>query len=158
MDGQTRSYTCVFCNRGFSNAQALGGHMNIHRRDRARLRQSLEERMLLQIDDDQQKVVNNSNHNKKPWNFLEIVDDHDHDDYAIQRGKKGTIIGSTSEIPHHQFPSSLLVGVPHNYNNYMNEIRRGIIEEKKNIEVDLELRLGFIEPKEAPTLSTREFF
>ncbi|XP_052170029.1 transcriptional regulator SUPERMAN-like [Diospyros lotus] len=31
-----RSYECVFCKRGFSTAQALGGHMNIHRRDRAK--------------------------------------------------------------------------------------------------------------------------
>ncbi|CAL1396457.1 unnamed protein product [Linum trigynum] len=30
-----RSYECSFCKRGFTNAQALGGHMNIHRRDRA---------------------------------------------------------------------------------------------------------------------------
>ncbi|WOL09889.1 transcriptional regulator TAC1-like [Canna indica] len=29
-------YECTFCKRGFSNAQALGGHMNIHRKDRAR--------------------------------------------------------------------------------------------------------------------------
>ncbi|KAH0470458.1 hypothetical protein IEQ34_000181 [Dendrobium chrysotoxum] len=29
-----RSYECNFCKRGFLNAQALGGHMNIHRRDR----------------------------------------------------------------------------------------------------------------------------
>ncbi|CAN1841137.1 Transcriptional regulator TAC1 [Linum perenne] len=29
-----RSYECSFCKRGFTNAQALGGHMNIHRRDR----------------------------------------------------------------------------------------------------------------------------
>lgn len=35
-----RSYDCVFCKRGFSSAQALGGHMNIHRRDRARIRDS----------------------------------------------------------------------------------------------------------------------
>ncbi|XP_054805481.1 transcriptional regulator SUPERMAN [Prosopis cineraria] len=35
-----RSYTCSFCNREFRSAQALGGHMNVHRRDRARLRQS----------------------------------------------------------------------------------------------------------------------
>uniref|UniRef100_A0A0E0KZZ1 C2H2-type domain-containing protein n=1 Tax=Oryza punctata TaxID=4537 RepID=A0A0E0KZZ1_ORYPU len=28
-------YECVFCKRGFTTAQALGGHMNIHRRDRA---------------------------------------------------------------------------------------------------------------------------
>ncbi|XP_072959139.1 transcriptional regulator TAC1-like [Typha angustifolia] len=32
-------YECVFCKRGFSNAQALGGHMNIHRKDRAKMRQ-----------------------------------------------------------------------------------------------------------------------
>ncbi|XXG84957.1 hypothetical protein AAC387_Pa11g0152 [Persea americana] len=34
-----RFYECTFCKRGFSTAQALGGHMNIHRRDRARMRQ-----------------------------------------------------------------------------------------------------------------------
>ncbi|KZV22507.1 transcriptional regulator SUPERMAN-like [Dorcoceras hygrometricum] len=31
-----RFYECVFCKRGFDTAQALGGHMNIHRRDKAR--------------------------------------------------------------------------------------------------------------------------
>ncbi|KAG2670077.1 hypothetical protein I3843_14G066100 [Carya illinoinensis] len=31
----TRSYDCNFCKRGFSNAQALGGHMNIHRKEKA---------------------------------------------------------------------------------------------------------------------------
>ncbi|KAL1562122.1 transcriptional regulator SUPERMAN-like [Salvia divinorum] len=35
-----RSYVCSFCKREFQCAQALGGHMNVHRRDRARLRQS----------------------------------------------------------------------------------------------------------------------
>ncbi|CAL0316113.1 unnamed protein product [Lupinus luteus] len=33
--GTGRSYECVFCKRGFTTAQALGGHMNIHRKDRA---------------------------------------------------------------------------------------------------------------------------
>ncbi|KAG0497744.1 hypothetical protein HPP92_002435 [Vanilla planifolia] len=33
-----RSYDCIFCKRGFSTAQALGGHMNIHRKDRAQSR------------------------------------------------------------------------------------------------------------------------
>ncbi|KAL5717263.1 hypothetical protein ACHQM5_010302 [Ranunculus cassubicifolius] len=33
-----RSFRCTFCNKGFSNAQALGGHMNIHRRDKAKLK------------------------------------------------------------------------------------------------------------------------
>jgi len=36
-----RSYSCNFCKREFRSAQALGGHMNVHRRDRARLKQSL---------------------------------------------------------------------------------------------------------------------
>ncbi|XP_062167625.1 uncharacterized protein LOC133873858 [Alnus glutinosa] len=44
--GQVRSYTCAFCQRGFSNAQALGGHMNIHRRDRAKLKQAADENSL----------------------------------------------------------------------------------------------------------------
>ncbi|KAL0913704.1 hypothetical protein M5K25_017183 [Dendrobium thyrsiflorum] len=35
--GASRFYECVFCKRGFSSAQALGGHMNIHRRDRTKL-------------------------------------------------------------------------------------------------------------------------
>ncbi|XP_022143921.1 transcriptional regulator SUPERMAN-like [Momordica charantia] len=33
-----RSYSCSFCKREFRSAQALGGHMNVHRRDRARLK------------------------------------------------------------------------------------------------------------------------
>ncbi|XP_073290502.1 zinc finger protein 11-like [Primulina huaijiensis] len=35
-----RFYPCSFCKREFRSAQALGGHMNVHRRDRARMRQS----------------------------------------------------------------------------------------------------------------------
>ncbi|XWS46938.1 hypothetical protein CRYUN_Cryun14cG0111100 [Craigia yunnanensis] len=38
--GTGRSYECVFCKRGFTTAQALGGHMNIHRKDRAKSRPS----------------------------------------------------------------------------------------------------------------------
>jgi hypothetical protein len=35
-----RSYSCSFCRREFRSAQALGGHMNVHRKDRARLKES----------------------------------------------------------------------------------------------------------------------
>ncbi|XP_047937746.1 transcriptional regulator SUPERMAN-like [Salvia hispanica] len=37
--GVGRSYECSFCKRGFTNAQALGGHMNIHRKDKAKAKQ-----------------------------------------------------------------------------------------------------------------------
>ncbi|KAJ7972685.1 Transcriptional regulator TAC1 [Quillaja saponaria] len=33
--GTGRSHECVFCKRGFTTAQALGEHMNKHRRDRS---------------------------------------------------------------------------------------------------------------------------
>ncbi|KAI3786981.1 hypothetical protein L1987_41105 [Smallanthus sonchifolius] len=35
-----RSYECNFCKRGFTNAQALGGHMNIHRKDKTKFKHS----------------------------------------------------------------------------------------------------------------------
>ncbi|XP_042455024.1 probable transcriptional regulator RABBIT EARS [Zingiber officinale] len=34
-----RFYSCSFCGRDFRSAQALGGHMNVHRKDRAMLKQ-----------------------------------------------------------------------------------------------------------------------
>ncbi|XP_071699330.1 uncharacterized protein [Rutidosis leptorrhynchoides] len=33
-----RSYECIYCKHGFTTAQALGGHMNVHRKDRSRKR------------------------------------------------------------------------------------------------------------------------
>ncbi|XP_027087619.2 uncharacterized protein [Coffea arabica] len=36
-----RFYECIFCKRGFTNAQALGGHMNIHRKDKAKAKQKV---------------------------------------------------------------------------------------------------------------------
>ncbi|KAL8191951.1 hypothetical protein R6Q57_028682 [Mikania cordata] len=33
-----RSYECTYCKHGFTNAQALGGHMNVHRKERAKNR------------------------------------------------------------------------------------------------------------------------
>lgn len=48
-----RSYTCTFCRREFRSAQALGGHMNVHRRDRARLHQA-------------PPLASNSNHTSSP--------------------------------------------------------------------------------------------
>ncbi|XP_066324578.1 transcriptional regulator SUPERMAN-like [Miscanthus floridulus] len=35
-EGTRQPYRCTFCRRGFPTAQALGGHMNVHRRHRGR--------------------------------------------------------------------------------------------------------------------------
>ncbi|XVF75287.1 hypothetical protein PTKIN_Ptkin13bG0175100 [Pterospermum kingtungense] len=53
-----RSYSCSFCRKDFKSAQALGGHMNVHRRDRARLKQSL--------STPENEVVPYQNHNPNP--------------------------------------------------------------------------------------------
>ncbi|KAI0527693.1 hypothetical protein KFK09_003298 [Dendrobium nobile] len=51
-----RSYPCSFCGRDFRSAQALGGHMNVHRRDRARLKQS----SIFEEEDEAEDLVNPS--------------------------------------------------------------------------------------------------
>nr|GMD69805.1 transcriptional regulator TAC1-like [Ipomoea batatas] len=43
-----RSYECTFCKRGFTNAQALGGHMNIHRKDKLKAKQKSNNNIPLQ--------------------------------------------------------------------------------------------------------------
>lgn len=55
-----RSYTCTFCRREFRSAQALGGHMNVHRRDRARVKQSTEN-----LDHHQKQHVTTTNSNQE---------------------------------------------------------------------------------------------
>ncbi|KAK7287513.1 hypothetical protein RIF29_00794 [Crotalaria pallida] len=126
-----RSFTCAFCNRGFSNAQALGGHMNIHRRDRAKLRQSSEEKMTY-VDI---SIKNATEHEAQPKD----------DDYVLERGKAIQVPlfterqSSSKEI---RATGSVVVER---------------IEEKKT-DLDLELRLGLEPLERSPTLSTREFF
>ncbi|OIW07492.1 hypothetical protein TanjilG_14438 [Lupinus angustifolius] len=136
--GHVKSYSCSFCKRGFTNAQALGGHMNTHRRDRARLKQSYEENMLsLDIS------IKNTNNN-----------DHEHvldkdNDHAPQKGK---VIG-TENLPQY-IPS--FVGMI----TAINEIKGGdsvlmqMIEDKKGY-LDLELKLGS-DMEEESNLSTRK--
>ncbi|OMO95538.1 hypothetical protein COLO4_15819 [Corchorus olitorius] len=54
-----RSYECTFCKRGFTNAQALGGHMNIHRKDRAKAKQpSTSSSLVPTITSDHQPLMN----------------------------------------------------------------------------------------------------
>ncbi|KAJ6736216.1 TRANSCRIPTIONAL REGULATOR TAC1-LIKE [Salix viminalis] len=50
--GTGRSYECIFCKRGFTTAQALGGHMNIHRKDRAKTRPSSVPSFSSKVDED----------------------------------------------------------------------------------------------------------
>ncbi|XP_055811655.1 transcriptional regulator TAC1-like [Solanum dulcamara] len=68
---QVKCYRCSFCKRGFSNAQALGGHMNIHRKDRAKLRE-----VSIETSDIIKKSVSPStppDHIQVPFNTDELI-------------------------------------------------------------------------------------
>ncbi|KAK9684919.1 hypothetical protein RND81_10G242500 [Saponaria officinalis] len=69
-----RSYDCVFCRRGFTTAQALGGHMNIHRKDRASTTMN--------------KPINNSTVDKSKEMLLEDDNNNDNDNDQVNTTTK----------------------------------------------------------------------
>ncbi|CAH8259873.1 unnamed protein product [Arabidopsis lyrata] len=84
---QSRSYVCSFCIRGFSNAQALGGHMNIHRRDRAKLRQKLMEDNKDDVvaESDSSEVVSLDLNEQQQQQEALTCDDHDDQDQYVEK-------------------------------------------------------------------------
>lgn len=70
----TRSYECIFCKRGFSNAQALGGHMNIHRKDKAKLKQPSPHHHQHKAELEDRRT----NPNWPTWNIMEDASSRDH--------------------------------------------------------------------------------
>ncbi|KAL4295815.1 hypothetical protein GQ457_12G032380 [Hibiscus cannabinus] len=69
-----RSYSCSFCDREFRSAQALGGHMNVHRRDRAKLKQAQS------LDDDHSRVPSSTP--KRPLG--DAITGSDDDDFGLR--------------------------------------------------------------------------
>ncbi|XP_050382835.1 zinc finger protein 10 [Argentina anserina] len=80
-----RSYSCSFCRREFRSAQALGGHMNVHRRDRARLKQSPND-----------QIVETAHHHHD-------LHDQIHPDISVQINPFSSSLGTFHQYPsHHQ--------------------------------------------------------
>ncbi|KAJ8899747.1 hypothetical protein K2173_019447 [Erythroxylum novogranatense] len=147
-----KSYTCAFCKRGFSNAQALGGHMNIHRRDRAKLREASDEN-LLSLD-----ITRSTN----PLDVSEVFKEKS-SGLAESRGEKSPILRelevslsveddettrNKGSEEFQQLPLFLEVE-----KTDANEEKKHSGQDSSQAELDLELRLG---PE--PSTSTREFF
>ncbi|PPD99263.1 hypothetical protein GOBAR_DD03725 [Gossypium barbadense] len=131
-----RSYDCTFCKRGFSNAQALGGHMNIHRRDKAKLKQP-----------------SPTHHGKWRWVLQ--------DDGADARTDKTSdhIVGSQiRQLPlFHEKPSK-------SDQNPRSQVQEGLekgfssTQPPLGSELDLELRLGPEPQDSSPPKTTKKFF
>ncbi|XP_010471173.1 PREDICTED: transcriptional regulator TAC1-like [Camelina sativa] len=131
---QSRSYICSFCIRGFSNAQALGGHMNIHRRDRAILRQKL-------MEDNKDDVVAESDSsevvtldlNERQQEEALACDDQDHDvDRDISPNRKLGFWVQESKFGTNDHGKVTEVSIDGSSSSHHREIEG----------LDLELRLG----------------
>ncbi|XAR68918.1 hypothetical protein NMG60_11000332 [Bertholletia excelsa] len=155
--GRGRSFTCTFCKRGFSNAQALGGHMNIHRRDRAKLKESCgEDQSFVPLKITQKNPPDYTENNvlqqeyteeksctpKKPWTFSR-------EDAAASRRRDR----AEDLQPLYLFMESS------SSSNDLQAKKHGLeeMEKSKHAGLDLELRLG-LEHHETSPKGTREFF
>ncbi|MBA0848183.1 hypothetical protein Goshw_029407 [Gossypium schwendimanii] len=157
-----RSYDCTFCKRGFSNAQALGGHMNIHRRDKAKLKQPSPTHETTattqQSNFDISKIIPSyshtpSSHGKRRWVLQ--------DDGADARTDKTSdhIVGSQiRQLPlFDEKPSK-------SDQNPRSQVQEGLekgfssTQPPLGSELDLELRLGPEPHDSSPPKTTKKFF
>ncbi|GFZ13554.1 C2H2 and C2HC zinc fingers superfamily protein [Actinidia rufa] len=136
--GTGRSYKCVFCKRGFTTAQALGGHMNMHRKDRAK----------------NHPHPNSINRNKPQENYLSPKFYHAISSYPVQNffpAQEAQVVSYRTYFPA-ATPSETRPLYVHRGNEFcgkflnlqfgpppQGEVER---EEKREDELDLELRLG----------------
>lgn len=133
-----RSYTCNFCKREFRSAQALGGHMNVHRRDRALLYSP-------PVDGQFTNLNLNLHHNPNPNPNLPSRDDVVAFGLSFDRkasdlkltpaAELATMIPNVFERAHWNNKSEKFVGLD------IEMISTNTESKKKDI--DLELRLGY---------------
>ncbi|CAK8572076.1 unnamed protein product [Lathyrus sativus] len=147
--GKKRSYECTYCKRGFTNAQALGGHMNIHRKDRAKSNKKPQISNKFFTNDETTSVAfpfvsTNSSPMRQMQQYLPTTTN-----YLVENYQPSNVHG----FGYDQYPRSSSSNWPNLHFNQELQgpnlslqigptrqiIRRGNQEEK---EVDLELRLG----------------
>ncbi|XP_030537660.1 transcriptional regulator TAC1-like [Rhodamnia argentea] len=159
---QVRSYECIFCKRGFSNAQALGGHMNIHRKDKAKLKQSSTTssysagstvQPLPQTPSLDAKFTGNSDTSKASWPWVPRregeKESRKKDDYSQ--------VGGVQQLPLFSETPSSTKDHDQGQNIQTSEKGKpgGDSSSRSASELDLELRLG---PEPQEPKGTKKFF
>ncbi|MFQ6620557.1 hypothetical protein Gotur_000929 [Gossypium turneri] len=149
--GTGRSYECVFCKRGFTTAQALGGHMNIHRKDRAK---SSRPSSVPIVSDKFVDVDDHDNYNPRissyPYPPIQTYHSMDPDQLPVSYKALFPDSGWGFRPPHsyhelfvhnsqhmNPFGLSLGMGPSHVYEN-----NKAYGSSQQDDELDLELRLG----------------
>ncbi|CAL0332492.1 unnamed protein product [Lupinus luteus] len=139
----TRSYECNFCKRGFSNAQALGGHMNIHRKDKEKLKQTSTLSNQFSLDNNPQKVPP-----LLPWNMSLKDGVSSRDETHVVQIKQLPLFDD-SKKPQSEALREI---------NDESETRVLPCSQGSSSELDLELRLGLDPEDSSATMGTRKFF
>lgn len=136
----SRSYECNFCRRGFSNAQALGGHMNIHRKDKAKLKQ---QQSSIQTQPSLDMVpLQDKDKPKWNWNVSQQQEQHASSTRTIH----------TKQLPlFAESPTSSETQKPQDHTTLLPS-------QDSSINLDLELRLGPEPQDSSPETGTRNFF
>ena len=137
----SRSFECNFCRRGFSNAQALGGHMNIHRKDKAKLKQQQSSN---QIQQDPAKSGGEES-NKPNWNWNVSPQEH-----VIHKRHQLPLFAET--------PTSSETQKPQGQTQTTTEQTLLSTHQDSSSELDLELRLGPEPQDSSAETDTRNFF
>ncbi|ESW04031.1 hypothetical protein PHAVU_011G061500 [Phaseolus vulgaris] len=148
----SRSYECNFCKRGFSNAQALGGHMNIHRKDKAKLKQQQSSNQT-QVQPSLDKVVppqdqtkSGEERNAPKWNWNVSQEEH-----VLSSGAT-----HTRQLPlFEESPTSSETLNPQGQNTTEGAL---LSTRDSSLELDLELRLGPEPQDSSAETGTRNFF
>ncbi|KZV37608.1 hypothetical protein F511_41885 [Dorcoceras hygrometricum] len=149
--GVGRSYECNFCKRGFTNAQALGGHMNIHRKDKAKVAKQKNQ------EEPSKNTKPSEDHTSSRYaTFAQMLPNDQKQQRAQQHLNYQVYLPSSNPsfesenyrscVPFRCLESkedgkkdenlSLRIGLPHGDEG----VSKG--KEEKNEQVDLELRLG----------------
>ncbi|KAJ8750605.1 hypothetical protein K2173_015779 [Erythroxylum novogranatense] len=159
---QARSYGCTFCKRGFSNAQALGGHMNIHRKQKSKLKFS-------PIDSHQdldssrvapsflsKKDAMSSKDERSSTNLRQVLGQESGASYDMEI----THVRAIRELP--LFVDKPFSKGPQKQNIQVQAIpKMGLLLSRRglpNSELDLELRLGTEPDDSSFTNGTKRFF
>ncbi|KAI8014832.1 Transcriptional regulator TAC1 [Camellia lanceoleosa] len=149
-----RSYTCTFCKRGFSNAQALGGHMNIHRRDRAKLKESSSGDQSLLSFDTTKKSPSDDHDSSQPESNEEKVFSPKRSSLVLCKGGDG--VGELQNLFVETPSSKNDVGASIQVSEHVEKSKQ-LGRGSSHSELDLELRLG-LEHHETTKTGTGELF
>ncbi|KAK7257829.1 hypothetical protein RIF29_32086 [Crotalaria pallida] len=139
-----KSYECNFCKRGFSNAQALGGHMNIHRKDKAKLKQQSS------LDIHHQKVPSLEGKKSLQKDHVSSRDD----ETKLIHMKQLPLFEESPTRSENQKPQ----GQIHDGDEIITRRALSSNGQGSSLELDLELRLGLEPHDSSAAKSTRKFF